>query len=89
MYYMKGASEGSTENGTREAGDQTCDRWYARPSAFPLHHGGFLDGDRIDRIDSTFVVLMEPRLAPVLKTIVHQCVVSYILVASLTLIALF
>ena len=25
----------------REAGNQTCDPWFIRHSAYPLHHGGF------------------------------------------------
>ena len=33
--------------------------------------------------------VLHHRLAPVLKTVFHQCVISYILVASLTLMALF
>ena len=24
-----------------EAGNRTCDPWFTRPSAYPLHHGGF------------------------------------------------
>ena len=31
---------GSTERDSREAGDRTCDRWFTRHSAYPLHHGG-------------------------------------------------
>ena len=28
MYFMTGAPEGSTESGSGEAGDRTCDTWF-------------------------------------------------------------
>ena len=39
VYYMTGAPEGSTESGSGEAGNQTCDPWFTRQSAYPLSHG--------------------------------------------------
>ena len=27
-----------------EAGNRTCDPWFTRHSAYPLHHGGFVNG---------------------------------------------
>ena len=41
MYYMTGATEGSTESESGESGDRACDPWFTRHSAYPLHHGGF------------------------------------------------
>ena len=39
---MTGTPEGSTESGFYgEAGNRTCDLWFTRHSAYPLHHGGF------------------------------------------------
>ena len=35
---MTGTPEGSTESG--EAGNRTCDPWFTRHSAYPLHHWG-------------------------------------------------
>ena len=37
---MTGTPEGSTESGFMEAGNRTCDPWFTRHSAYPLHHGG-------------------------------------------------
>ena len=42
VYYMTGTPEGSTESGFMEKpGNRTCDPWFTRHSAYPLHHGGF------------------------------------------------
>ena len=37
VYFMTGAPEGSTESGSGEAGVQTCDPWFTRHNAYPLH----------------------------------------------------
>ena len=37
---MTGAPEGSNESISGEAGNQTCDPWFTRHSAYPLQHGG-------------------------------------------------
>ena len=37
VYLMTGAPEGSTESGSGEAGVQTCDPWFTRHNAYPLH----------------------------------------------------
>ena len=34
---MTGAPEGSTKSGSGEAGDRTCDPWFTRHRAYPLH----------------------------------------------------
>ena len=42
IYYMTGTPEGSIESVFYgEAGNRTCDPWFTRHSAYPLHHGGF------------------------------------------------
>ena len=49
VYYMTGAPEGSPKVVLcrfflwfyGEAGNRTCDPWFTRHSAYPLHHGGF------------------------------------------------
>ena len=44
VYYMTGAPEGSLKVVLwfyGEAGNRTCDPWFTRHSAYPLHHGGF------------------------------------------------
>ena len=41
VYYMTGAPEGSPKVVYGEAGNRTCDPWFTRHSAYPLHHGGF------------------------------------------------
>ena len=38
---MTGAPADSIEIGSGEAGDRTCDPWFTRHSAYPLHNGGF------------------------------------------------
>ena len=47
VYYMTGAPEGSPKVVLcgfmvfyGEAGNRTCDPWFTRHSAYPLHHGG-------------------------------------------------
>ena len=46
VYYMTGAPEGSPKvvlcgfmGFYGEAGNRTCDPWFTRHSAYPLHHG--------------------------------------------------
>ena len=49
VYYMTGAPEGSQKvvlcGGLLwfygEAGNRTCDPWFTRHSAYPLHHGAY------------------------------------------------
>ena len=42
VYYNTGTPKGSTKSGFyEEAGNRTCDPWFTRHSAYPLHHGGF------------------------------------------------
>ena len=45
VYYMTGAPGGSPKVVLwffyGEAGNRTCDPWFTRHSAYPLHHGGF------------------------------------------------
>ena len=39
---MTGEPEGSTESGSGEAGNRTCDPFFFTPhSTYPLHHNGF------------------------------------------------
>ena len=49
VYYMTGAPEGSPKVVFKwfygfygEAGNRTCDPWFTRHSAYPLHHEGFV-----------------------------------------------
>ena len=43
VYYMTGTPEGSTESGFYgEAVNRTCDPWFTRHSAYPLHHGALI-----------------------------------------------
>ena len=51
VYYMTGTPEGSPKVVLcgflwfyGEAGNRTCDPWFTRHSAYPLHHGGFSYG---------------------------------------------
>ena len=42
VYFMTGASESSTESGSGDAGNRTCDPCFTRHvqcNAYPLHHG--------------------------------------------------
>ena len=46
VYNLTGAPEGSPKVVScgffyGEAGNRTCDPWFTRHSAYPLHHGGF------------------------------------------------
>ena len=43
VYYMTGAPEGSPKVVYGEAGNRTCDPWFTRHSAYPLHHGAYRD----------------------------------------------
>ena len=40
---MTGTPEGSTESISGEARNQTCDPWFTRQSAYPLHHGAIMN----------------------------------------------
>ena len=49
VYYMTGAPEGSPKVVLwfyGEAGNRTCDPWFTRHSAYPLHHGGFSNWEK-------------------------------------------
>ena len=37
--FYDGVLEGSSESGSGEAGYRSCDSWFTRHSAYPLHHG--------------------------------------------------
>ena len=41
VYYMMGEPKGSTESGSGEAGNQTCDPWITTNGDYPLHNGSF------------------------------------------------
>ena len=36
VYYMSGAPEISTDSGSGEAGDRTCDPWFTRHEVYPI-----------------------------------------------------
>ena len=39
VYFMMGASEGSTKSGSGETGNRACEPWLTRHSTYPLHQG--------------------------------------------------
>ena len=53
VYYMTGTPEGSTESGFMEK-PGTCDPWFTRHSAYPLHHGGCLYWYAVCEYDISF-----------------------------------
>ena len=47
VYYMTGTPEGSSESGSGEAGNQTCNLWFTMHSTYPLHHNVILCEDLV------------------------------------------
>ena len=37
-FHISGAPEGSTDSGSGEAGDRTCDPWFYEHSAYPIQN---------------------------------------------------
>ena len=64
VYYMTGAPEGSPKVVFYvalwfygEAGNRTCDPWFTRHSAYPLHHGGFTVLDQSISLQGTAIYI--------------------------------
>ena len=41
VHFMTGVPEDSTESGSGEAVDPSCDPWFRMHSNYPLHHGDY------------------------------------------------